>query len=53
MFLIGWLQFFHLNEAIMAEFREEMGTHYFDPSKYDTYLEQLGIEYPTVRREGP
>jgi len=22
---------------------------YYDPSKYDTYLEQLGIKYPTVR----
>jgi aminobenzoyl-glutamate utilization protein B len=22
---------------------------YYDPTKYDTYLEQLGIEYPTVR----
>ena len=20
-----------------------------DPSRYDTYLEQLGIEYPTIR----
>ena len=22
---------------------------YYDPSKYDTYLEQLGIKYPTIR----
>jgi aminobenzoyl-glutamate utilization protein B len=22
---------------------------YYDASKYDTYLEQLGIKYPTVR----
>jgi len=22
---------------------------YYDPAKYDTYLEQLGIQYPTVR----
>ena len=22
---------------------------YYDPAKYDTYLEQLGIKYPTVR----
>ena len=39
----------HLNEAIMEEFREEMRNYYFDPTQYDTYLEQLGIEYPTVR----
>jgi aminobenzoyl-glutamate utilization protein B len=39
----------HLNTRTMAEFREEMRKYYYDPSKYDTYLEQLGIEYPTVR----
>ena len=39
----------HLNAETMAEFREEMRKYYYDPSKYDTYLEQLGIEYPTVR----
>jgi aminobenzoyl-glutamate utilization protein B len=22
---------------------------YYDPGRYKTYLEQLGIEYPTVR----
>ena len=26
-----------------------MKTLYYDPSKYDTYLEQLGIKYPTVK----
>ena len=39
----------HLNAEIMAEYREEMRGYYFDPARYDTYLEQLGIEYPTVR----
>ena len=39
----------HLNTEIMGEFREEMKKHYYDPSKFDTYLEQLGVEYPTVR----
>lgn len=39
----------HLNGAIMEEFRDEMRQYYFDPTRYDTYLEQLGIEYPTVR----
>jgi aminobenzoyl-glutamate utilization protein B len=38
-----------LNEDIMAEWRERMRPYYYDPSRYDTYLEQLGIEYPTVR----
>lgn len=26
-----------------------MRPHYYDPGRFDTYLEQLGIEYPTVR----
>ena len=39
----------HLNTERMGEFREEMRKYYYDPSKYDSYLEQLGIEYPTVR----
>ncbi len=25
---------------------------YYDPSKYDTYLDQLGIKYPTVKAGG-
>lgn len=39
-----------LNEKIMAEYREKMKPFYYDASKYDTYLEQLGIKYPTVRQ---
>ena len=39
----------HLNRDIMAKYRPEMRKYYFDPSKYSTYLEQLGIQYPTVR----
>ena len=35
----------------MARFRDEMKKFYYDPDKYDTYLEQLGIDYPTVREE--
>jgi len=38
-----------LNEKIMAQYREQMKKLYYDPAKYDTYLEQLGIKYPTVR----
>jgi aminobenzoyl-glutamate utilization protein B len=39
----------HLNTAILAKYREQMKKYYYDPSKYSTYLEQLGIKYPTVR----
>lgn len=38
-----------LNEDIMARWRPLMEPYYYDPSRFDTYLEQLGIEYPTVR----
>jgi aminobenzoyl-glutamate utilization protein B len=38
-----------LNEDIMATWRERMRPFYYDPSRYDSYLEQLGIEYPVVR----
>jgi aminobenzoyl-glutamate utilization protein B len=37
-----------LNEDILAKFRPEMRKYYYDPTKYKTYLEQLGIKYPTV-----
>jgi aminobenzoyl-glutamate utilization protein B len=39
----------HLNKKIMEEFRPEMKKYYYDPTKYATYLEQLGIKYPTVK----
>jgi aminobenzoyl-glutamate utilization protein B len=39
-----------LNKAIMEKYRPEMRKYYYDPSKYKTYLEQLGIQYPTVKK---
>ena len=30
-----------------------MKKYYYDPTKYKTYLEQLGIKYPTVRTTTP
>ena len=39
-----------LNTDKMARYREQMKKTYYDPSKYKTYLEQLGITYPTVRK---
>jgi len=38
-----------LNEKIMKQYGPEMKKVYYDPTKYKTYLEQLGIKYPTVR----
>lgn len=39
----------YLNTEIMQEFRPQLEKFYYDETKYDTYLEQLGIEYPTIR----
>jgi aminobenzoyl-glutamate utilization protein B len=39
----------YLNAKTMEKYRPEMRKYYFDPTKYKTYLEQLGIKYPTVR----
>ena len=40
-----------LNEEIMARWRPQMREFYYDPDRFSTYLEQLGIQYPTVRRK--
>ena len=40
-----------LNTNILGKYRAEMKKYYYDPSKYATYLEQLGIKYPTVRTQ--
>jgi len=39
-----------LNADILGRYRSEMRKHYYDPTKYTTYLEQLGVQYPTVRQ---
>jgi aminobenzoyl-glutamate utilization protein B len=39
-----------LNANIMARYRPEMRKYYYDASKYPSYLEQLGVQYPTVRQ---
>ena len=38
-----------LNEEIMARWRPLMRKYYYDPARYGTYLEQLGITYPTLK----
>ena len=39
-----------LNRNIMDKYRPEMRKYYYDATKYKTYLEQLGIQYPTVKK---
>lgn len=35
-----------MNADRMARFKDQLRQHYYDPSRYRTYLEQLGIPYP-------
>ena len=38
-----------LNRGILEQYRDRMRPFYFDPARYRTYLDQLGVKYPTVR----
>jgi aminobenzoyl-glutamate utilization protein B len=40
----------HLNRETMERFRPEMRKFYYDASKYDTYLDQLGVKFPTLAK---
>jgi aminobenzoyl-glutamate utilization protein B len=40
-----------LNKDIMAQFKPQLQKTYYNPAKYKTYLEQLGIAYPTLRQD--
>jgi aminobenzoyl-glutamate utilization protein B len=42
-----------LNAQTMAKYRPEMKKYYYDPTKYKSYLDQLGIKYPIVRTSPP
>ena len=39
-----------LNQTVMDKFRPLMQPFYYDAKRYDTYLEQLGVVYPTLER---
>ena len=41
----------YLNKEIMERYRPEMKKYYYDPVKYKTYLDQLGITYPTLEKK--
>jgi aminobenzoyl-glutamate utilization protein B len=40
----------HLNEDRMSRFRPQLDSLVYDPTRFGTYLEQLGIAYPTTGR---
>ena len=39
-----------LNKQIMDMYRPLLEQYYYDETKFETYLEQLGITYPTLKR---
>ena len=40
----------HLNKEIQGAYRSQLEKFYYDPSKFGTYLEQLGVTYPTIKK---
>jgi aminobenzoyl-glutamate utilization protein B len=42
-----------LNQKTMEQYRPRMKALYYDSSKYDNYLQQLGIKYPTTVKPAP
>jgi len=42
-----------LNKEKMERFVPELKKYYYDSARYKTYLEQLGISYPTVKATTP
>jgi len=40
-----------MNKEKMEKFLPQLKKYYYDPSKYKSYLEQLGISYPTVKAQ--
>ena len=41
-----------LNAETMARYKPELVKHYYDPQHYGSYLEQLGVQWPTLTK-GP
>ena len=39
-----------INSDIMARYRPELRKFYYDPARYPTYLDQLGIKFPLLEK---
>ena len=39
----------YLNVDIMERYKNKLKEFYFDETKYDTYLDQLGVKYPVIK----
>ena len=42
-----------INSEIMARFKPELAKYYYDPARYPTYLDQLGIKFPILEMPRP
>ena len=41
-----------VNKDTMERYRPELKKFYYDPTRYPTYLQQLGVTYPMLRQAG-
>jgi aminobenzoyl-glutamate utilization protein B len=39
-----------INHDTMERYRPQMRAYYYDAAKYDTYLDQLGVKFPTIAK---
>jgi aminobenzoyl-glutamate utilization protein B len=39
----------HRNDELMDKYRPLMAPYYYDSARYPTYLDQLGVKYPTLK----
>jgi aminobenzoyl-glutamate utilization protein B len=39
-----------INTDVMARYKAELSKYYYDPARYPTYLDQLGIKFPTLEK---
>ena len=39
-----------INTEIMARYKPELSKYYYDAARYPTYLDQLGIKFPTLEK---
>ena len=39
------------NRDIMATYKDELKKYYYDASKHKTYLDQLGVKYPEIKKD--
>ena len=41
----------YLNKDIMNQYKDQIKEFYFDETKYETYLDQLGVKYPEIKKD--